>query len=62
MHEDQAIAEIREVRRQISEECDHDPRKLIAYYKELQLRHKRDCCGQKPFKTNAKPTDPRNSY
>ena len=39
MQEDQAIAEIREVRRQISEECDHDPRKLIAYYKELQLRH-----------------------
>lgn len=40
MQEDQAIAEIREVRRQISEECDHDPRKLIAYYKKLQLRHK----------------------
>jgi len=40
MQEDQAIAEIREVRSQISEECDHDPRKLIAYYKELQLRHK----------------------
>lgn len=40
MQEDQAIAEIREVRRQISEECDHDPRKLITYYKELQLQHK----------------------
>ena len=40
MQEDQAIAEIREVRLQISEECDHDPRKLITYYKELQLRHK----------------------
>jgi len=40
MQEDQAIAEIREVRRRISEECDHDPRKLIGYYKELQLRHK----------------------
>jgi hypothetical protein len=40
MQEDQAIAEIREVRRRISEECDHDPRKLITYYKELQLRHK----------------------
>lgn len=39
MLEDQAIAEIREVRRLISEECDHDPRKLINYYKELQLRH-----------------------
>lgn len=40
MQEDQAIAEIREVRRRISEECDHDPRKLIDYYKELQLLHK----------------------
>lgn len=40
MQEDQAIAEIREVRRQISEECGHDPRKLVTYYKELQLRHK----------------------
>lgn len=40
MQEDEAIAEIREVRRQISEECDHDPQKLITYYKELQLRHK----------------------
>jgi hypothetical protein len=40
MQEDQAIAEIREVRRRISEECNHDPRTLITYYKELQLRHK----------------------
>jgi len=40
MQEDQAIAEIREVRRRISEECDHDPGKLIACYKELQLQHK----------------------
>jgi hypothetical protein len=40
MQEDQAIAEIREVRRRISEECDHDPRKLVTYYKELQLQHK----------------------
>jgi hypothetical protein len=28
MQEDQAIAEIREVRRRISEECDHDPRAI----------------------------------
>jgi hypothetical protein len=40
MQEDQAIAEIREVRRRISEECDHDPQKLISYYKDLQLGHK----------------------
>jgi hypothetical protein len=40
MQEDQAIAEIRAVRSRISEECDHDPHKLITYYKELQVRHK----------------------
>jgi len=40
MQEDQAIAEIREVRRRISADCDHDPQKLITYYKELQLQHK----------------------
>jgi hypothetical protein len=45
MQEDQAIAEIREVRRQISEECGHDPRKLVTYYKELQLRHKERLLG-----------------
>jgi hypothetical protein len=39
MQEDLASAEIREVRRRISEPCDHDPRKLIAYYKELQQPH-----------------------
>jgi hypothetical protein len=45
MQEDQAIAEIRELRRPISEECDHDPRKPITSNKEL--RHKDDCCDQK---------------
>jgi hypothetical protein len=40
MQEDQAMAEIREARRQISEECHHNPQKLVSYYKELQLRHK----------------------
>lgn len=40
MEEDQAIAEIREVRRRISEECEHDPRTLVSYYKGLQLQRK----------------------
>jgi hypothetical protein len=62
MQEDQTIAEIREVRRQISEECDHDPRKLITYYKELQLRHRERLLALEAITTNAEPTDPRNSY
>ena len=60
MQEDQAIAEIREVRRRISEECDHNPRKLITYYKELQLRHKERLLGREALTTNAEPTDLRN--
>lgn len=30
------IGEVREVRRRISERCDHDPKKLVAYYLEFQ--------------------------
>ncbi len=33
---DPVIEEVREVRRRISEECGHDPEKLVAYYMELQ--------------------------
>lgn len=40
MQEDQVISRIREVRQQISEECAHDPRKLVSYYKELQKKDK----------------------
>ncbi len=40
MQDDQVISRIREVRRQISEECENDPRKLISYYKELQQKHR----------------------
>ena len=61
MQEDQAIAEIREVRRRISKECDHDPRQLITYYKELQLRHKERMLRPDALTTNAEPTDLRNS-
>jgi hypothetical protein len=57
MHEDQAIAEIREVRRRISEECDHEPRKLISYYKELQLRHKERLLRPKEGNAISDPTN-----
>ena len=39
MKEDKAINRIREARHRISEACEHDPRKLIDYYKELQKKH-----------------------
>ena len=36
---DPVIDEIREVRRRISARFDHDPKRLIAYYIELQRRY-----------------------
>ena len=35
------ISEIRRVRHQISEECDHDIRKLAAYYREVEAELKK---------------------
>ena len=32
MKDDPTIRRIREVRHRISEQCDHDPEKLVAYY------------------------------
>jgi hypothetical protein len=37
---DPAIDEIREIRRRVSERCNHDPAQLVAYYMELQERHR----------------------
>jgi hypothetical protein len=33
---DPVIDEVREVRRRISEQCGHDPDRLVAYYMEFQ--------------------------
>ena len=38
---DPVIDEIRETRRRISARFQHDPAKLVAYYIDLQERHKR---------------------
>ena len=42
MEPDPAIDDIREVRRQISAEFGHDPRRLMAHYIEFQERLKRE--------------------
>lgn len=42
MEPDPAIDDIREVRRQISAEFGHDPRRLMAHYVEFQERLKRE--------------------
>ncbi len=40
MKPDPTIDEIREVRHQISASVDHDPRKLVEHYRELQEKHR----------------------
>ena len=40
MQDDPAIAAVREVRHRISQQYGHDPKKLIAYYIQLQEIHK----------------------
>lgn len=38
MRPDPTVERIRQVRHEISEECDHDPKKLVEYYKEYQKK------------------------
>jgi hypothetical protein len=49
---DPVIDEIRAIRHQISERCDHDPAKLVAYYIELQKKFADRMIGTK------KPSNP----
>ncbi len=37
---DPVIDEIREIRHRISEKCNHDPARLVAYYMKLQEQHR----------------------
>jgi hypothetical protein len=39
MRTESTIERIRRIRHELSEECDHDPRKLVAYFQKLQQRH-----------------------
>ena len=40
MRDDPVIAAVREVRHRISEAVDHDPYKLVAYYRQRQESHR----------------------
>jgi hypothetical protein len=37
--DDPTITRIREARHQISEECGHDPQRIVEYYGELQKKY-----------------------
>jgi len=56
MHEDPAVARVREVRQRISRQFDNDPKKLVEHYMQLQERHKDrllDSAGHKPVKESS---------
>ena len=38
---DEIIQEVRRIRHEISRHCDHDPSKVVAYYREFQEELKR---------------------
>jgi hypothetical protein len=40
MQPDSPLERIRKARCQISEECGHDPKRLVEYYMKLQERHR----------------------
>jgi len=40
MQDDPTIERVREVRHRISQQCEHDPKKLVEHYMRLQERHK----------------------
>lgn len=54
--DDPAIAAVREARHRISATVDHDPRKLVAYYRQLQERHRERVISQPAAKKNAAGT------
>lgn len=61
MPEEDPIAEIREVRHRISEECDHDPQKLVAYYKLLRQQRKERLLLEMRREFAMKPYDERSA-
>ena len=40
MQPDSPLARVRKARHRISEECGHDPKRLVEYYMKLQERHR----------------------
>lgn len=56
MTNDPAIQSVRETRHAISESFDHDPQRLVAYYRELQLK----CADRIVLRTGAGTQKPKD--
>ncbi len=52
MKKDPVIERIRAVRHQISAEYDHDPKKLLAHYRQMEKRYKDRMLKEKVVKSN----------
>jgi hypothetical protein len=46
MHDDPTLDHVREVRHRISQQCAHDPKKLVEYYIQLQAKYADRLLGQ----------------
>jgi hypothetical protein len=56
MKNDPAIERVRKARHEISAECDHDPKKLVAYYQErARKRQEREGGREEKKKYNKAP-------
>lgn len=51
MKTESTIERIRRVRHEISEECNHDPKKLVAYFQRLQQSHRDKLVSRKSNQT-----------
>ena len=56
MKDDPTIKAVRDARHRISESVDHDPRKLVEHYRQLQKRHQ-DRLISRPRKTEGEGED-----
>jgi hypothetical protein len=54
MQPDPIIDEIREVRHRISEECGHDPRRLVEFYMKLEKEEYADRLVKRPKPVSAR--------
>lgn len=50
-NDDPTITRIREVRHQISEECGHDPQRIVEYYSKLQKKYQDRIIGNSEEET-----------
>ncbi len=46
---DQTVERVHKIRREISEKCDHDTRKLVEYYIKYQEKYKDRLIGEPEF-------------